>query len=183
MQPMKRWVWIVLGCVSALLMAGLVGQSPPAQTEHAAVFTHDAVAADHAEFFFGELAVGVIPDAGAVRLPRMVPPAIAKELILTGGRLTAERAHALGLVNRVVPIVDLMGAARSLAAEICATAPLAVAAVLEVIRETSSLSIQQALEAMRAGEIPAYNQMLDSEDAQEGPAAFSEGREPRWKGR
>ncbi|MBW2190245.1 MAG: gamma-glutamyltransferase, partial [Deltaproteobacteria bacterium] len=46
---MKRWVWIVLWCVSALLMTGLVGQSPPAQTEHAAVFTQDAVAADHAE--------------------------------------------------------------------------------------------------------------------------------------
>ena len=46
---MKRWVWIVLWCVSAFLMTGLVGQSPPAQTEHAAVFTQDAVAADHAE--------------------------------------------------------------------------------------------------------------------------------------
>jgi crotonobetainyl-CoA hydratase len=141
------------------------------------------VSADHAEFFFGELAAGVIPDAGTVRLPRMVPPAIAKELILTGRRLSADEAHQLGLVNRVVPANELLEAARSLAVEICAGAPLAVAAVLEAIRGTSSLTVQEALAAMRNGEFPQYTAMLHSEDAQEGPAAFSEDRPAQWKGR
>ena len=141
------------------------------------------VAANHAEFFFGELAAGVIPDAGTVRLPRMVPPAIAKELILAGRRLTAHEAQDLGLVNRVVPADDLMETARSLAAEICAAAPLAVAAVLEAIRDSSSLGVQEALAAMRNGVLPQYTAMLHSEDAKEGPTAFAEGREPQWKGR
>lgn len=141
------------------------------------------VAASHAEFFFGELAAGVIPDAGTVRLPRMIPPIVAKELILTGRRLSAEEARDLGLVNTVVPADELMSAARSFAAEICKTAPLAVAAVLEVIRETSHLGVHEALMAMRNGEIAQYTAMLNSEDAQEGPIAFTEGREPQWKGR
>ena len=141
------------------------------------------VTADHAEFFFGELAVGVIPDAGAVRLPRLVPPAIAKELILTGRRLSASEAKMLGLVNRVVPAKDLLSEARVLAHEICLGAPLAVEAVIETIRETSHLSVNEGLEALRSGEIGTYSRMLESEDSVEGPQAFTEGRTPEWKGR
>ena len=142
-----------------------------------------AVAADHAEFFFGELAVGVIPDAGTVRLPRMVAPALAKELILTGRRLSAVEAKELGLLNRVVPAGDLEAAVGTLAAEIVEMAPLAVEAVLAVIRRTAHLGALEALEAMRSGEVPEYSRMLESEDAAEGPRAFTEGRKPEWTGR
>ena len=141
-----------------------------------------AVAADHAEFFFGELAAGIIPDSGTVRLPRQVPLAVAKELILTGRRLSAQEALELGLVNRVVPGDRLMEEARGLANEIAEIAPLAVEAVLEVMRKTAGYTIEDAFSAMRTGELPAYTRMLDSEDAQEGPRAFTEGREPKWKG-
>lgn len=141
------------------------------------------VAADHAEMFFGEVFVGVIPDAGVVRLPRMIPPAIAKELILTGRRVGAEEAAQLGLVNRVVPAADLLPTARSLANAIAAAAPLAVQAALQAMQKTAGLDVVAALAALRAGEVPAFDAMLASEDAAEGPRAFTEGRAPRWRGR
>ncbi len=141
------------------------------------------VAADHAEMFFGEVFVGVSPDAGVVRLPRLVPAAIAKELILTGRRLGAREAASLGLVNRVVPAADLMSTARALADEIAAAAPLAVAAALQAMRKTAAQDVAAALAALRQGEVPAYDAMLASDDAAAGPRAFSEGRAPRWQGR
>jgi len=141
------------------------------------------VASETAEFFFGEVAVGVIPDAGAVRLPKLIPHPIAKELILTGRRLGAAEAADLGLVNRVVESNQLMPETRRLAALICEAAPLAVEAVLATIRAATGLSIEQATETLRAGGIPEYNAMVASEDAKEGPRAFNEKREPKWKGR
>ncbi len=141
------------------------------------------VAAEHAEMFFGEVFVGVIPDAGVVRLPRMVPPAVAKDLILTGRRLGADEALRLGLVNRVVPAEQLLNAARRVAADIAAAAPLAVTAVLQAMRTTAYLDIDAALAALRDGRVPAYDAMLASEDAVEGPRAFAEGRDPEWRGR
>ena len=145
------------------------------------VLTADlVVAADHVEFFFGELAVGIIPDAGTVHLPRLISPQIAKELILTGRRMSAEEARELGLVNRVVPLDDLMTEARTLATEIAGMAPLAVEAVLETMRTTSHLSVVEALKAMRSDGVPAYKRMIGSKDAAEGPQAYAEGREPNW---
>ncbi len=141
------------------------------------------VATEHAEMFLGEVFVGVIPDAGVIRLPRMVPPAIAKELILTGRRLTAGEAARLGLVNRVVAADRLMPAARELAHEIAAAAPLAVAATLQAMRMTAALGVAEAFEALRGGAVPAYDAMLSSDDAVEGPRAFAEGRAPHWRGR
>ena len=141
------------------------------------------VAAGHAEMFFGEVAVGVIPDYGAIRLQRIVPPAIAKELLLTGRRLGAEEAAELGIVNRVVPAAELMQSARALASQIASAAPLAVRAVLETMRVTAAMTDRDAFAALRDGSVPAYRAMLTSEDAIEGPRAFAEGREPEWKGR
>ena len=133
--------------------------------------------------FFGELAVGVIPDSGSIRLPRLIPSSVAKELILTGRRMPAKEALRWGIVNRVVPGEQLMDEARSVAESIAAMAPLAVEAAIAVMRETAHLSLPDAYEALRSGQIPEYKTMLDSEDAREGPRAFTEGRKPRWKGR
>ena len=62
-------------------------------------------------------------------------------------------------------------------------APLALAAVKEVLRETEGLTVAQAYTSMRSGSLPGYSAMLVSEDAQEGPRAFGEKRLPRWNGR
>ncbi len=86
-------------------------------------------------------------------------------------------------MNRVVPAEDLLTTARAMADEITAAAPLAVRAVLQAMRTTAHLDAGAALAALRSGEVPAYDAMLASEDAVEGPRAFAEGRRPEWRGR
>lgn len=142
------------------------------------------VAAEHAAFFLPETGIGIIPDAGGVlRLPRRLPRAIAMELMLTRRRMAAEEAARYGLVNRVVPAARLMEAARGLAEEVLAGAPLAVAALKEVVAVTEGLSVEEGYRAMRSGGAPLYRRMLASEDAREGPRAFAEKRPPAWRGR
>jgi len=142
------------------------------------------VIADHAELALPEVRVGVVADSGGLlRLPRRIPEAVARELLLTGRRMTAEEAARWGLANRVVPGPELAGAALALAAEIVAGAPLAVAAIQEVLARTAGLDLPRAFSLMRSGELPAYAAMLGSDDAVEGPRAFAEKRPPVWHGR
>jgi len=116
-------------------------------------------------------------------LPARLPRPIAVEFLLTGRRLTAAEAARWGLVNRVVPAAELMPAARELAGAICASAPLAVAAVLEILRETEGTSVPTGYSVLRSGALPAYRAMLDSRDAREGARAFADRRKPQWEGR
>ena len=141
------------------------------------------VAADHAVFFLPEAAVGVIPDAGTIRLPRLLPRPVATEVLIAGRRISAAEALHFGLVNEVVPSSELLGAARAMADRVAALAPLAVAAVLDIRRRTEAKTADQALALVRSGEIESYRRVLDSEDAEEGPRAFVERRDPIWKGR
>jgi crotonobetainyl-CoA hydratase len=142
------------------------------------------VAADHAQFMLPETGLGIIPDSGGVlRLPRRLPRAIAVELLLTGRPVTAAAAAGLGLVNQVVPGDQLLAAAQDLAAQVARSAPLAVAAVLEVLAATEDRPVRDGFAALRSGRLPRYTAMLASQDAAEGPAAFAERRPPRWQGR
>ena len=142
------------------------------------------VAAEHAEFALTEVTLGLVADAGGLlRLPARVPRAIALEYLLTGRRIGAAEAARWGLVNRVVPAAALLDAARELAGAICAAAPLAVAAVLEIVRETDGMGVRAGYETLRGGSLAAYRAMLDSEDAREGAHAFAESRRPVWRGR
>jgi crotonobetainyl-CoA hydratase len=142
------------------------------------------VAAEHAEFALTEVTLGLVADAGGVlRLPARVPRAIALEYLLTGRRLDAAEAARWGLVNRVVPADALLASARELAGAICGAAPLAVAAVLEILRETEGAGVRAGYGILRGGQLAAYRAMLDSEDAQEGARAFTESRRPVWRGR
>jgi crotonobetainyl-CoA hydratase len=140
------------------------------------------VAAEHAEFALTEATLGLVPDAGGLlRLPSRVPRPIAMEFLLTGRRISAAEAARWGLVNQVVPASRLMQAAYELAHAVCASAPLSVAAVLEIMRETEGASVAEGYQIMRGG-LPAYQRMLTSDDAREGVRAFAERRPPRWTG-
>ncbi len=139
------------------------------------------VAADHAQFFLPETRVGVLPDAGSIRLPRLLPRQLANEIIFGGRRLTAQEAMSWGIVNKIAPSAELMDIARALAAEICLSAPLSVTAVLDIMRVTEDLNIAESYAATRKNE--AYVKAINSEDAMEGPNAFAEKRDPVWKGK
>lgn len=142
------------------------------------------VLADHAELALPEVRVGMVADSGGLlRLPRRLPEAVARELLLTGRRMTAEEAGRWGLANRVVPSAGLLDAALALAADIKEGAPLAVAAVQEVLAATAGLDVRDGFTRMRRGDLPAYTRMLGSDDAVEGPRAFAEKRPPQWRGR
>lgn len=141
------------------------------------------VAADHARFWLPEASLGMLPDSGSVRLPRMLPPAVANEILYAGRQLDAADALRWGLVNSVVTAADLMSEARALAARVVEAAPLSVAAIMEIRDRTRHLPRAEAFERLRSGELGAYEAMLASADAAEGPAAFAEGRAPRWQGR
>jgi len=139
------------------------------------------VASESAEFALTEVKLGMVADSGGVlRLPQRLPRAIALELLLTGRRMGAAEAARWGLVNQVVAPEDLTAAAMALARQIVQAAPLAVGAVMEIVRATASLPIAQAYEVLRTGALPVYQTMLRSEDAAEGARAFGEKRPARW---
>jgi enoyl-CoA hydratase/carnithine racemase len=138
------------------------------------------VAAPTAELGLTEVQLGIIPGGGGTqRLPRLVGPARAKDLILTGRRINAAEALAIGLVQRLAPEGRLLEVALGLAEQVAANAPLAVAAAKHAIDEGLALGLDAAL----ALEQRHYETVLSSEDRLEGLAAFGEKRTPRFQGR
>ena len=137
------------------------------------------VAADHALFGIPEVSRGLIAGAGGlIRLPRRIPRAVALEMALTGEALSAQRAHEIGLINRVVPAAQVLSTAMELAQRICANAPLAV-----------RMSKRVMLDAMDKSERDAwvlndesFAEIATSADALEGAVAFAERRPPQWRG-
>ena len=141
------------------------------------------VSADHAVYALTEARLGLAADAGGLfRVPARLPRAIAFELLATGRRMSAHEAHNWGLVNRVVPQAELMAEAKDLANSLIESAPISLAAILEVMDATYGMNPQDGFARIRQG-LPYYSKVYSSEDAQEGPRAFVEGRPPVWKGR
>ncbi|MFN8019975.1 MAG: enoyl-CoA hydratase-related protein [Acidimicrobiales bacterium] len=139
------------------------------------------VAADHARFWLPEAGLGILPDAGSVRLPKLLPAQLAREVLYAGRRLEAVELERFGLVNRVVPGAELLDAARELAARIVANAPLSVAAIMDIERRTAQLDPLASMALLKT--LPSYRAAIDSDDAQEGTLAFGEKRPPVWRGR
>jgi len=138
------------------------------------------VAAPTAELGLTEVQLGIIPGGGGTqRLPRLVGPARAKDLILTGRRINAAEALAIGLVQRLAPEGRLLEVAFGLAEQVAANAPLAVAAAKHAVDEGLALRLDDAL----ALEHRHYETVLASEDRLEGLAAFAAKRPPQFRGR
>jgi enoyl-CoA hydratase/carnithine racemase len=138
------------------------------------------VASERSAFGLPEVKRGLMAAAGGLfRLPRVLPRAVALELIVTGERLDAVRAHALGLVNRLTAPGQAVREAMKLAQAACENAPLAVRESLAVARQADELDEVALIELSREGQ----RRLTQTEDYQEGPRAFIEKRPPRWRGR
>jgi enoyl-CoA hydratase len=136
------------------------------------------VASTAARFAITEVRVGR-GSPWAAPLIHMIPQRIFMEIVLTGSPIDAQRAYEIGLVNRVAAPEGLIAAAKALAHDVLAGAPLSVAAARETVMLATEMGRAAALEAAWAAHERAYT----SEDAQEGPRAFSEKRKPVWRGR
>lgn len=131
-------------------------------------------------FGFPEVRFGLVAGAGGmIRLPQRVGVGRALEMMLVGEPISGERAHEIGLVNRLVPEGSTLTHAQDIAQRIAENAPLAVSTTLQVARATEHMDYAQALEYQErfTGRIRA------SRDAREGALAFAEGRPPVWQGR
>ncbi|HRC57953.1 MAG: enoyl-CoA hydratase/isomerase family protein [Myxococcales bacterium] len=133
-----------------------------------------------AELGLTEVRLGIMPGAGGtVRLPRLIGEARAKEMILLGRRISAQRAYEIGLVNAVVPRERLAAEMESLLAELAGCAPLSVRAAKTSVERALEVGVEEGLTI----EGQCYETTLYSDDRNEGLAAFAEGRKPQYSGR
>ena len=138
------------------------------------------IAADTAQLGQPEINLGIMPGyAGSQRLPRLVGKGLALEMLLTGDMITADRAHAIGLVNRVVPAGDLLTEAKKLAAMLASKAPVATRYIIEAVNHGGDMSAADGefLEATLFGLVAT------TDDMREGTQAFLDKRQPAWKGK
>jgi E-phenylitaconyl-CoA hydratase len=137
------------------------------------------IASDRAEFGLPEVQLGMPAVVASIRLPQRINWADAMELLLTGERIDARRAHDMGLVWKVVPHETLLDEAHALAARLQAGAPLAQRVMKEMAMRTRHMP---TLEAIRFGETMRLV-AARTQDATEGVRASVERRPPRWSGR
>ena len=145
-----------------------------------ALACHMRIASENAVLGLPEVSLGIIPGYGGTqRLPRLVGQGRALELMLSGGRVKADEAFRLGLLNRVVPQAELLGEAEKLAQAILKNGPLAVAAVLEAVQRGLQLPIDDGLRL----ESGLFGILAASHDMHEGLNAFLEKRPAKFERR
>jgi enoyl-CoA hydratase/carnithine racemase len=137
------------------------------------------VASTAATFALPEVRVGIFPGGGSTRLLTwVVGPARARDLILTGRRLSAAEAEAWGIIARLVPPGETLAGALALAGELAAGAPLGIGEAKRAIRAANA-----SLASGIAAEDEMYDIVVRSSDRREGFRAFVEKRPPRFEGR
>lgn len=137
------------------------------------------IAAENATFGLPEVTLGLIPGwGGTQRLARLIPPALAAEILFTGTTIDANEAYRIGLVNKVVPQDEVLNAAHELAARICQNGPIAVRAAKEAMMRGLNMNLEDGLYLEKA----IFDGVLNTKDATEGTTAFGEKRKPQYKG-
>jgi enoyl-CoA hydratase/carnithine racemase len=138
------------------------------------------IASENAYLQLPEVGRGLIPGLGGTqRLPRTVSSSKAAEMILLGTPISAEEAYRIGLVNKVVPLDQLLTTAREWASKICDNGPLAIQRAKEAMIRGRNMTLENGLDLERT----FFEEMLQSEDYKEGLRALAEKRKPEYKGR
>ena len=137
------------------------------------------IAADTARIGQPEITLGLIPGyAGTQRLPRLVGKGRAMEIILTGAPIPAAEAYRIGLVNRVVPAADLLAEARTLAAQLASSAPIAMRYIINAINKGCEMPFAEACQY----EATLFGLVASTDDMREGTKAFLEKRKATFTG-
>jgi crotonobetainyl-CoA hydratase len=136
---------------------------------------------EHAKFSLPEIHVGVLADAGTIKLRRRIPYHVAVEFLMTGRWMDAAEAKHWGLANHVVPKGTSLAKAREIAAQLSEGPPLLFPAIKQLLRHTEMVAEHQAFEVHDA--LDAVQRVVRSDDLKEGASAFAEKRSPRWSGR
>jgi crotonobetainyl-CoA hydratase len=136
---------------------------------------------EHARFALPEINVGVLADAGTIKLRRRIPYHVAVEFLMTGRWMDAAEAKHWGLANHVVPKGQALLKAREIAAQLAAGPPLLFPAIKQLLRHTEVVAEHPAFELHDS--LSAVQQVVRSEDLKEGARAFAEKRQPVWKGK
>ncbi len=136
---------------------------------------------EHAKFALPEINVGVLADAGAIKLRRRIPYHVAVEFLLTGRWMDAAEAKHWGLANHVVPKGESLPKAREIARQLADGPPLLFPAIKQLLRHTEMVPEHEAFELHDS--LDAVQRVVRSDDLKEGTRAFSEKRKPRWTGR
>jgi crotonobetainyl-CoA hydratase len=136
---------------------------------------------EHARFALPEINVGVLADAGTIKLRRRIPYHVAVEFLMTGRWMDAAEAKHWGLASHVVPKGTAMAKAREIAQQLAAGPPLLFPAIKQLLRHTEMIAEGPAFELHDS--LDAVQKVVRSEDLLEGATAFSEKRAPQWKGK
>ena len=136
MRGMELWKPMIAACNGLTIGGGL----------EMALACDIMIAAENASFGLPEVKVGICPGGGGTaRLPRTIPRRLAAEMLFTGKTISAQEAYRIGLVNKVVPLTELMAEAKQMAGTICEAAPLGVRCAKELMMRGMDMSLDEAL--------------------------------------